>query len=66
MICFGPLVILFCTAQHPAPVSSDFCKLMRPEVQKIMHLSNEEIAALQRPRKEALVSIKLKYQELCK
>ena len=65
MICFGPLVVLFCTAHTPPPVASDFCRLTQTEVQQVRHLTKQEIAVLQRPRKEALLSLQLKYEKLC-
>lgn len=62
-ICFG-ILLMFCTAEKPVAVS-DFCKLVAPEVVKLARLSDAEIAALARPRKEAILSLRRKYAKLC-
>ena len=63
-VCWGLLVVFLCNTPKPAVVS-DFCQQLAPEVAKLRALSDAEIAALARPRKEAIVSLKRKYQRLC-
>lgn len=63
-VCIGLLVIFFCNDRQPAVVS-DFCKLTGSEVVKLAKLSDAEIAALARPRKEAILSLRRKYAKLC-
>lgn len=66
-VCVGLLVVFFCqepAAQKPAVVS-DFCAQVEPEIRKFRNLSDEEIAALARPRKEAILSLRDKYKRLC-
>ena len=64
-VCFGLLVVFFCNTEKPAVVS-DFCGQVRGEVAKFKALTDAEIAALQRPRKEAILSLRRKYEKLCK
>lgn len=64
-VCIGLLVVFFCNAEKPVAVS-DFCDQVRGEVAKFKSLSDVEIAALQRPRKEAILSLRRKYEKLCK
>ncbi len=64
-VCFGLLVVFMCNDEKPAVVS-DFCDQVRGEVQKFRALSDAEIAALQRPRKEAILSLRRKFERLCK
>lgn len=64
-ICVGLLVVFFCQTEKPAVVS-EFCQEVAPEVAKLRALSNAEIAALTRPRKEAIVSLRRKFARLCK
>lgn len=49
----------------PAATVSDFCELTAGEVAKFKRLSDAEIAALARPRKEAIVSLRKKFARLC-
>lgn len=63
-VCFGLLVVFFCETQQPAAVDG-FCRQAAPEVAKLRRLSEAEIAALQRPRKEAILSLRRKYDRLC-
>lgn len=63
-VCFGLVLIFFCNDRQPA-VISDFCKLTASEVVKLAKLSDAEIAALARPRKEAILSLRVKYKRLC-
>ena len=63
-VCFGLLVVFLCNTEKPAVVS-DFCQQVAPEIVKLSKLSDEEIAALARPRKEAILSLRRKYGKLC-
>jgi hypothetical protein len=63
-ICYGFLVIFLCNVEKPT-VISDFCQQVAPEIRKLSKLSEAEIAALARPRKEAIVSLRRKYTRLC-
>lgn len=49
----------------PAATVSDFCELTAGEVAKLKRLSEAEIAALARPRKEAIISLRKKHARLC-
>lgn len=46
-------------------VVSDFCEVAGPEIKRLARLSDPEIAALTRPRKEAIVSLKKQHKKLC-
>ena len=63
-VCWGFLIYFTCNNPQPATVS-DFCDLTQSEVAKFKSLSDAEIAALQRPRKEAILSLRRKYERLC-
>lgn len=65
-VCWGLLVVFFCNAGEKPVVVSDFCDQVRGEVAKFRSLSDAEIAALQRPRKEAILSLRRKFEKLCK
>jgi hypothetical protein len=47
-------------------VVSDFCQIAGPQIAKFNRLSNAEISALERPRKEAIVTLKKQHKALCK
>jgi hypothetical protein len=64
-VCLGLLVIFFCGSEQPKTVS-DFCKLAGPEMAKMAKLTDAEIAALARPRKEAILALRRKHAQLCK
>jgi hypothetical protein len=64
-ICFGLLVVFFCEPQTQAVPKGDFCKLVEPEIAKFKALSDLELSALARPRKEAILSLRRKYTALC-
>lgn len=64
-VCYGLLVIFVCNSEKPV-ATSDFCDQVRGEVAKFRALSDAEIAALQRPRKEAILSLRRKFEKLCK
>lgn len=63
-VCFGLVLVFICPDKQPV-VTSDFCKLVAPEVVKLAKLSDAEIAALARPRKEAILSLRRKHAKLC-
>lgn len=63
-ICVGLLVIFLCQDNIPK-ATSDFCQQVRPEIQKFQRLTADELAALQRPRKEAILELRRKYSKLC-
>lgn len=63
-VCFGLILVFVCPDKQPAVVS-DFCKLTAHEVVKLAKLSDAEIAALARPRKDAILSLRRKYARLC-
>lgn len=63
-VCLGLIFVFFCDNPQSATVS-DFCQLTQVEVAKLKSLSEAEIAALSRPRKEAIVSLRRKYARLC-
>ena len=64
-VCWGLLVVFVCNGEKPVVVS-DFCDQVRGEVAKFRALSDAEIAALQRPRKEAILSLRRKFEKLCR
>lgn len=64
-VCYGFLVVFLCNTERPTVVS-DFCDQVRGEVAKFRALTDAEIAALQRPRKEAILSLRRKFEKLCK
>lgn len=65
-VCVGLLVVFFC--QEPKPqkpvVTSDFCQLTE-DVRKFDKLTDAEIAALSRPRKEAILALREKRKRFC-
>lgn len=64
-VCYGFLVVFLCNTEKPAVVS-DFCGQTEVEIKKFRALTDAEIAALQRPRKEAILSLRRKFEKLCK
>lgn len=64
-VCFGLLIVFFCNDSKPVVVS-DFCRGTRAEIEKLRGLTDAEIAALTRPRKEAIRSLREKYKANCK
>ena len=64
MNCVGFLIFFHCTLQQPA-IISDFCKQSEPEVVRLRVLSKEELSGLSRSRKEALLSLQLKFTKFC-
>lgn len=62
-VCVGLLVIFFCQEPKPAPVS-DFCALTE-DVRKFDKLTDAEIAALSRQRKEAILALREKRKRFC-
>ncbi len=64
-VCFGLLIVFFCNAGEK-PVSNNECAIWGPEVRAFYKLTEPEIAALQPARKRALVSLRRKYERLCR
>ncbi len=65
-VCLGLLVVFFCEGEPKPAVVSDFCQIAAEDVRAFSRLTEAEIAALTRPRKEAIVRLKRKYKKLCK
>jgi hypothetical protein len=63
-LCLGLLIVFACPDDKAKPVS-DFCEIAGPMVRKVQALSPAELAALQRPRKEALRDLRRTYQRNC-
>lgn len=63
-VCFGLLVVFFCNDTQPV-VTSDFCKLSKPIVADLKQLTAAELAALERPRKVAILKLRERYAKLC-
>ena len=64
-ICFGLLVVFVCNEPGPVVVS-DFCKGTKPIVEKLRNLTEVEVRALSRPRREAILALRTKYRANCK
>jgi hypothetical protein len=64
-VCFGLLIVFFCDGGSTPTVVSDYCQLTKPEIERLKSLTQEELAALQRPRKEAIRNLRQKYKRLC-
>lgn len=63
-VCFG-LLIMVCQAPKQPSTVSDFCQIAGPQIAKFKALSDAEIAALARPRKEAIAALRRQYKALC-
>lgn len=64
-VCFGLLVVFFCQTEKPATVS-DFCRIAGPDVARLYKLTDAELAAMSRQRKEAIAALRRNYQRQCK
>ena len=64
-VCFGLLVVFFCQAEKPVTVS-DFCKIAGPDVVRLYKLTDAELTAMSRQRKEAIAALRRNYQRQCK
>lgn len=64
MTCIGFLVFFSCSPSAPVAIS-DFCENAKQEIAQFHHLTDAELKALQRPRKEAMLSLRHKYDRLC-
>jgi hypothetical protein len=62
--CFGLIIFLACPDEAPAAVS-EFCLLAGPEIKALRRLSPGELAALGRPRKEAIRNLRQLHRRLC-
>ncbi len=56
---------LLCSGGEKATAVSDFCQLAKADIERLKSLSAEEVAALQRPRKEAIASLRRTYKREC-
>jgi hypothetical protein len=63
-LCVG-LILIFACPDDKAKPTSDFCEIAGPMVRKVQALSAAELAALQRPRKEAIRDLRRTYQRNC-
>ena len=63
-VCFGLVLFLVCPEDKPVTVS-DFCKSAAPEIAKLQRLTDAELKALQRPRKEAILALRRSYKKNC-
>ena len=63
-VCWGLLVVFLCDTPKPAVVS-DFCQQTEKEIAALQRFSHAEAIALTRPRRDAINSLKRKYQRLC-
>jgi hypothetical protein len=64
-VCVGLLVVFVCQTPPPPPVVSDFCQAAGPNIIALRGLTDPEIAALTRQRKEAILALRTKYKKLC-
>jgi hypothetical protein len=62
--CFGLIIFLACPDERPVPVS-EFCVLAATEITALRNLSQAELAALSRPRKEAIRNLRQLHRRLC-
>jgi hypothetical protein len=62
--CFGLILFLACPDEKPAAVS-EFCELAGAEIRALRQLSPAELAALTRPRKEAIRNLRQLHRRLC-
>lgn len=63
-VCIGLLVLFICPKEETLVVS-DFCKQAGPDIVRLQKLSEAEIAALTRQRKEAILSLRRSYKREC-
>ena len=64
-VCFGLLLVFFCETEKPVTVS-DFCKVAGPDIQRLYRLSEAELQAMSRQRKEAIAALRRNYQKQCR
>lgn len=62
--CFGLIIFLACPEEKPVPVS-DFCILAAREITALRRLTPAELAALSRPRREAIRNLRQLHRRLC-
>ena len=62
--CFGLIILLACPDERPTPVS-EFCVLAATEIAALRKLTKGELAALTRPRKEAIRNLRQLHRRLC-
>lgn len=64
-VCVGLIFIFVCPkAEEPLAVS-DFCKIAGADIAGLQKLSDAELAALDRPRKEAIASLRRSFKREC-
>lgn len=63
-VCLGFLVVFVCSAPKQ-DVISDFCKLTAADIVRLQKLTDAEIEALTRPKKEAILSLRRIYKREC-
>ena len=56
---------LLCSGGDKATVTDSFCQIAGPDIVRLRALSDTEIAALSRPRKEAIASLRRAYKREC-
>lgn len=56
---------ILCSQPSAKTSVSDFCQIAGPEIARLSRLTDAEIAALSRPRKEAIVTLKRQKARLC-
>jgi hypothetical protein len=66
MIQAALVCVIFCFDPSPKPVVvSEYCEMVKDDIAKLKSLTPEELAVLQRPRKEAIRNLRQKYKRLC-
>ena len=63
-ICLGLIFVFLCPKEETLAVS-DFCKVAGADIVRLQRLSDAEIAALDRQRKEAIASLRRSYKREC-
>lgn len=63
-VCVGLLILFICPKEETLVVS-DFCKQAKGDIERLQNLTNPELKALQRPRKEAILSLRRTYKREC-
>lgn len=65
MIAALTFCLLICFEDKPASAVSDFCQLTAAEIRQLQGLTADELAHLQRQRKNAIASLRRSYQAHC-
>lgn len=64
MNCLGFLIFFHCTVANPTVVS-DFCNNAGPDIVGLRGLSAGEVAALTRPHKEHILTLRRNFKREC-